>query len=127
LDGGANVVAVLERRNGPAWRTGGRWQVPRWPTPFLLVDGVSLATRLANKLHWNRKVTRLVGNDRVRGVEAGDLVLEADIVALNYGFASSSNWPGRWAAPIASCRVAAARWKTLTDGRGAPACESSPS
>ena len=59
--------------------------------PFLMIDGLSLAARLG-KLHWNRRATRLIGDDRVRGIEAGDLRFDADIVALNYGFASSSSW-----------------------------------
>ena len=90
LDGGANVVAVLEaaRRPGLAqWRD---LATAASADPFLLLDGLSLSTRLGKRLHWDRTVTRLVGEERVRGVEAGDLVLEADIVALNYGFASSS-------------------------------------
>ena len=90
LDGGANVVAVLEAARRPGL---GRWRALATAAsadPFLLVDGLSLAARLGRKLHWNRKATRLLGEDRVRGVQAGDLALEADIVALNYGFASSS-------------------------------------
>jgi len=90
LDGGADVVAVLEAAPRPGLS---RWQAlasAAAADPFLLVDGLSLTVRLGRKLHWNRRATRLVGDDRVRAVEAGDLRIEADIVALNYGFASSS-------------------------------------
>jgi D-hydroxyproline dehydrogenase subunit alpha len=90
LDGGANVVAVLEAARRPGL---GQWRALATAAsadPFLLLDGLSLAARLGPKLHWNRRATRLLGEDRVRGVQAGDLTLEADIVGLNYGFASSS-------------------------------------
>jgi len=52
LDGGANVVAVLEAAQRPGlahWRA---LASAAMADPFLLVDGVSLATRLGNKLHW---------------------------------------------------------------------------
>src|SRR6267154_2956058 len=51
---------------------------------------MALANRLRGLLHWGRKVSRLLGEGRVQRVEAGDLSIEADIVALGYGFASSS-------------------------------------
>ena len=79
-----------KRPGDPASPNGAIWREPASADPFLLLDGLSLSARLGKRLHWDRKVTRLVGEERVRGVEAGDLVLEADIVALNYGFASSS-------------------------------------
>jgi len=90
LDGGVNVVAVLEAAPRPGL---GQWRAlasAAIADPFLLVDGLSLARRLGSKLHWNRRATRVLGEDRVRGVQADDLTIEADIVALNYGFASSS-------------------------------------
>src|SRR5215470_11805693 len=90
LDGGADVVAVLEAAARPGV---GRWRdllAAASADPFLLADGVSMVRRLSSRLQWNRRVTRLVGAERVRAVEAGDLAIEADIVALNYGFASSS-------------------------------------
>jgi glycine/D-amino acid oxidase-like deaminating enzyme len=90
LDGGANVVAVLEAAKRPGLAQWRDLMTAASADPFLLLDGLSLSMRMAKRLHWGRTVTRLVGEDRVRGVEAGDLVLEADIVALNYGFASSS-------------------------------------
>ena len=90
VEGGANVVAVLEAAPKPG--------LAQWPVlaraaaadPFLMLDGAALAHRLGKRLHWGRRATRLLGTDRVRAVEAGDLTIEADIVALNYGFASSS-------------------------------------
>ncbi|MBI2738549.1 MAG: FAD-dependent oxidoreductase [Rhodospirillales bacterium] len=90
LDGGANVVAVLEAAARPG--------LARWPViarafladPFLMIDGFSLVARLGGKLNWGRRATRLIGDERVRGIEAGDLRFDADIVALSYGFATSS-------------------------------------
>src|SRR5918993_7814 len=90
LDGGANVVAVLEAAPRPGLAQIGALASAAVADPFLMVDGLSLAARLGSKLHWGRRATRLVGDDRVRGIEAGDLRFDADIVALNYGFASSS-------------------------------------
>ena len=90
LDGGANVVAVLEAAPRPG---AGRWDAlaqAALADPSLLLQGRALARRLGFLMHWGRRVTRLSGDDRVRRVEAGDLAVEADIVALNDGFASSS-------------------------------------
>lgn len=90
VEGGANVVAVLEAAARPG--------LPRWRDlaraaeagPRLMLEGASLLARLGGRLHWHRKITRLLGDQRVRQVEAGDLAIDADIVALCYGFASSS-------------------------------------
>src|SRR6266851_3334879 len=90
LDGGANVVAVLEAASRPGLA---RWRdlvVAASTEPGLLVEGMALAARLRGLLHWDRKVTRLLGEGRVQRVEAGDLSIDADIVAVGYGFASSS-------------------------------------
>jgi hypothetical protein len=35
-------------------------------------------------LHWRRRVTRLLGDDRVCRVEAADLAVDAEVVALGY-------------------------------------------
>jgi glycine/D-amino acid oxidase-like deaminating enzyme len=91
LDGGANVVAVLESASQPSLLA----DLPElmqaaWNDPLLLAKGVALASRLKPVLHWRRRVTRLLGDDRVRRVEAADLAIDADVVALGYGFASSS-------------------------------------
>lgn len=90
LDGGANVVAVLEAAPRPGLRRWGALTAAAMADPFLMVQGRALAKRLGDLMHWGRRVTRLVGEDRVRAVEAGNLTIDADIVALNDGFASSS-------------------------------------
>ena len=90
LDGGANVVAILEAASRPGLA---RWRdlvAAASAAPGLLVEGMALANRLRGLLQWDRKVTRLLGEGRVQRVEAGDLSIDADIVALGYGFASSS-------------------------------------
>ena len=87
IEGGANVVAVLEAAKKPGL---GQWRDLLGAASPLLLEGLGMVARLGGRLHWNRRVTRLIGEDRVRAVEAGDLRLDADIVALNYGFASSS-------------------------------------
>jgi glycine/D-amino acid oxidase-like deaminating enzyme len=118
LEGGANVVAVLEAAARPG--------LPRWrelltaasADPFLLVDGLSLAWRLGKRLQWNRQVTRLVGQERVRAVEAGDLVIEADIVALNHGFASSSELARSLGCAHRFVPRGNGAMETLTDGEG---------
>lgn len=91
IDGGANVVAVLESASHPSLLA----DLPElmqaaWNDPLLLASGIALASRLKSVLHWRRRVTRLLGDDRVRRVEAADLAIDADIVALGYGFTSSS-------------------------------------
>lgn len=90
IEGGGNVVAVLEAAPKPGLAQWRDLLAAGSAEPGLLLEGMSLATRLGKLLHWNRRVTRLVGDGRVQWVEAGDLVFEADMVALNYGFASSS-------------------------------------
>ena len=90
LDGGANVVAVLEAASRPGFA---RWRdllTAASAAPGLLLDGLALTNRLRDLLYWDRKVTRLLGEGRVQRVEAGDLSIDADIVAVGYGFASSS-------------------------------------
>lgn len=90
LDGGANVAAVLEAALRPGL---GRWRAlaqAALADPFLMLQGRALASRLGPLMHWGRRVTRLVGEDRVRAVEAGGLTVEADVVALNDGFVASS-------------------------------------
>src|SRR5882757_6846907 len=89
-EGGANVVAVLESAARPGLSLLPTLARAAWADPLLLWQGLSLAAGLRGILHWRRSVTRLLGDDRVRSVEAADLSIEADIVALGYGFASSS-------------------------------------
>src|SRR5258708_10185010 len=90
LDGGANVVAVLEAASHPGLARGRDLLAAASAAPGLLLEGLTLANRLRGLLHWDRKVTRLLGEGRVQRVEAGDWAIDADIVALCYGFASSS-------------------------------------
>jgi D-hydroxyproline dehydrogenase subunit alpha len=90
LDGGANVVAVLEAAGRPGFLRLPDVFAAAWRDSRQFARGLSLAYRLRGLMHWRRRVTRLVGDDRVRSVEAADLSIEADIVALGYGFASSS-------------------------------------
>jgi glycine/D-amino acid oxidase-like deaminating enzyme len=90
LDGGANVVAVLEAAANPTLAHLPELMQAAWNDPLLLAKGVALASRLKPVLHWRRRVTRLLGDDRVRRVEAADLGIDADIVALGYGFSASS-------------------------------------
>ena len=89
-EGGANVVAVLESAARPGFGRLSTLARAAWADPALLFKGLSLAASLRDVLHWRRRVTRLWGDDRVRGVEAADLAIEADVVALGYGFASST-------------------------------------
>jgi glycine/D-amino acid oxidase-like deaminating enzyme len=88
--GGANVVAVLESAARPGLSRLSTLARAAWADPVLTMKGLSLAVGLRDILHWRRRVTRLWGDDRVRGVEAADLSIEADVVALGYGFAASS-------------------------------------
>jgi len=89
-EGGANVVAVLESAARPGFSRLPMLARAAWTDPLLLIKGLSLAADLRDILHWRRRVTRLLGDDRVRGVDAADLNIEADVVALGYGFAPSS-------------------------------------
>ena len=90
IDGGATVVAVVEaaRRPGLAqWRD---VMAAALAEPSVISDGRRMIRRLGDRLRWGDRVTRLFGEDRVRGVETDGATIEADIVALGYGFASSS-------------------------------------
>jgi hypothetical protein len=104
--GGAGIGIAPERRKPAEFLQAG------WAAPALLASGLALVSRLKPLLHWRRRVTRLLGDDRVRRVEAGRSRFDADIVALGLRLprrrASSR---ARWAARIASCRAATARWR----------------
>ena len=118
LDGGANVVAVLEaarRASLAQWRD---LTIAAAADPFLLLEGMSLAARLGKRLHWDRRVTRLLGEKRVRGVEAGDLTIEADVVALNDGFAASSELARALGCSHRFVPRGNGSMETLTDGEG---------
>jgi len=118
LDGGANVVAVLEAAKRPdlvQWRD---LASAASADPLLLLQGVSLATRLGKRLHWGRQVTQLLGDDRVHRVVAGNLVFDADVVALNYGFASSSELARSLGCAHRFVPRGSGSMETLTDGDG---------
>lgn len=115
VDGGANVVAVLEAARKPGL---GLWRDLLAAASPLLLDGLAMTARLGNRLHWDRRVTRLAGEDRVRAVEAGDLRIEADIVALNYGFASSSELARALGCAHRFVARGNGSMETLTDGEG---------
>lgn len=90
LDGGANVVAVLESASRPTAARLPELLQAGWAAPGLLAGGARLVSRLKPLMHWRRRVTRLLGDHRVLRVEAADLAIDADVVALGYGFSSSS-------------------------------------
>jgi glycine/D-amino acid oxidase-like deaminating enzyme len=90
IDGGANVVAVLEASSHPTLANLPQLMQAAWNDPLLMAKGFGLMSRLKPVLHWRRRVTRLLGDDRVQRVEAADFGIDADIVALGYGFSSSS-------------------------------------
>ncbi|MBS0541835.1 MAG: FAD-dependent oxidoreductase, partial [Proteobacteria bacterium] len=90
IDGGANVVAVLESAPEPGLGDFTQLALAAVANPRLALTGLGLVRRLRDVLHWRHRVTRIRGEDRVSGVEAGDLSIDADIVALGYGFAASS-------------------------------------
>ncbi len=118
LDGGAKVVAVLEAAGRPGLA---RWRdllATASTAPGLLLEGMVLANRLRGLLRWDRKVTRLVGEGRVQGVEAGDWAIDADIVALGYGFASSSELARALGCAHRFVARGNGSMETLTDGEG---------
>jgi len=118
IEGGANVVAVLEAAKRPGLADWRALATAAAAAPGLLFDGVRLANRLGGQLHWDRTVSRLVGTERVRAVEAGDLSIDADIVALGYGFAASSELARSLGCAhrfVARCNGS---METVTDARG---------
>ncbi len=117
-EGGANVVAVLESaaRPGP-----GRLRALAAATladPWLMLQGSALAARLHDVLHWRRRVTRVLGEDRVRAVEAADFHIEADILALGYGFAASSELARALGCAHRFVARGIGSMETVTDGVG---------
>ena len=118
LDGGATVVAVLEAAQRPGFAQWLDLAKAASANPFLLVEGASLLAHLGKRLHWNRRVTRLLGEERVRAVAAGDLTIEADLVALNHGFASSSELARSLGCAHRFRARGNGSMETLTDGEG---------
>jgi glycine/D-amino acid oxidase-like deaminating enzyme len=115
IEGGANVVAVLEAARKPGL---GQWRDLVGALSPLLFEGISMTVRLGPLLHWGRKVTRVVGGTSVRAVEAGDFRIEADIVAMNYGFASSSELARALGCAHRFVARGNGSMETLTDGDG---------
>ena len=58
--------------------------------PALALGGVAMIAQLGKLIHWNSRVTQISGDRKVYSVDAGLYRIDADIVALGYGFSSSS-------------------------------------
>jgi glycine/D-amino acid oxidase-like deaminating enzyme len=118
IDGGANVVAVIEaaQRPGPA-----HWQdmlAAVTAEPSMIWDGYRMVRRLGDRVRWGERVTRLVGKDRVHAVETGGTTIEADVVALGYGFASSSELARSLGCAHRFVARGSGSMETATDGDG---------
>jgi glycine/D-amino acid oxidase-like deaminating enzyme len=90
IDGGAKVVAVIEASPRPGIA---QWQdvlTAALAQPEMMWGGARMVRALGERVRWGEQVTRLMGEDRLRAVETSGITLDADIVALGYGFASSS-------------------------------------
>jgi glycine/D-amino acid oxidase-like deaminating enzyme/bacterioferritin-associated ferredoxin len=95
IEGGANVVAVLEAAPEPGSARAREAIAAARADLSSMWAGMRMTARLGKRLRWGERVVRVLGEDRssgdrVRAVETGSGTIEADIVALNYGFASSS-------------------------------------
>jgi glycine/D-amino acid oxidase-like deaminating enzyme len=117
-DGGAKVVAVLEAAARPGLGRARQLFRAAWADPLLVLQGAALASRLRDVLHWRRRVTRVVGDDRVRAVEAADFQIEADILALGYGFAASSELARSLGCAHRFVSRGNGTMETVTDGNG---------
>ena len=90
LEGGANVAAVFEAAPRPSFARLGALAGTALADPFLAMSGASMIARLGKLVHWNSRVTQISGDVKVYSVDAGLYRIDADIVALGYGFSSSS-------------------------------------
>ncbi|NDH63779.1 MAG: FAD-binding protein, partial [Alphaproteobacteria bacterium] len=95
IDGGANVVAVIEAAKRPGLAQGRDVLAAAMAEPAMMWDGARMLRALGDRVRWGERVTRLLGqnsggDERVRAVETNGGTIDADIVALGYGFASSS-------------------------------------
>ena len=90
LEGGANVSAVFEAAPRPGFARFGALAGTMVADPFLAMKGAAMIARLGNLVHWNSRVTQISGDVKVYSVDAGLYRIDADIVALGYGFSSSS-------------------------------------
>src|SRR5471032_1550791 len=118
IDGGANVVAVLESAPRPGLFDMAPIARAVWSDPVLTVKGLALTRRLKGVLHWRRRVTRILGEHRVRRVEAGGFAIDTDIVALGYGFASSSELARSLGCRHRFVARCMGSMETVTDGEG---------
>ena len=118
IDGGANVVAVLESAPQPGLFDVVQLARAAWFDPMLTAKGLALTRRLKSILHWRHRVTRILGEDRVRRVEAGGFAVDADIVALGYGFAASSELARSLGCAHRFVARGMGSMETVTDGEG---------
>ena len=118
LDGGANVVAVLESAPRPGLGDLSTLMAMAVADPGLALKGMALAARLGRLVHWRHRVTRLLGDDRVRRVEADNFEIDADVVALGYGFAASSELARSLGCSHRFVTRGSGSMETLTDADG---------
>jgi len=89
LAGGVTVAAVIEAAPRPGMRSArDAWTMLR-ASPSLARDGLRYLLRLRRAgvpVLWDATVSRLDGEARVQSVVAGALRIEADTVAINFGF-----------------------------------------
>ena len=90
LEGGANVSAVFEAAPRPGFGRFGALAGTVLADPFLAMGGAAMIARLGKLVHWNSRVTLISGDRKVYSVDAGLYRIDADVVALGYGFSSSS-------------------------------------
>lgn len=90
IEGGANVVAVIEAATKPGGARLGDVLAAAAAQPSLMWDGALMMRKLGARLRWGERVVRVLGEERVRGVQTTRGTIDADVVALNDGFASSS-------------------------------------
>ena len=114
LDGGANVVAVLEAagRARPCPH-GAILLAAASAEPGLLIEGLAPRRRgCSGLLHW-RPPGDAPGGRGARAAGRGGRSRRSTPTSWRWATASPPrrSWRARWAAPIASCRAAAARWR----------------
>lgn len=118
IDGGANVVAVFESAPEPGLGDLAQLVRAAAASPRLALTGLGLVRRLRGILHWRHRVTRILGEDRVSRVEAGDTAIDANIVALGYGFAASSELARALGCRHRFVRRGNGSMETVTDAEG---------
>jgi len=93
LDGGAEIAAVVEAAPRPGlaqWRDLLRSGLA---APSLMLDGARLVRKLEHAgvpILWGDRAITILGSERAEGLQTRSRRIDADIVALGYGFASSS-------------------------------------